>query len=391
MERSHRNVLILTLSQGLFTSATSLMAAVAGLAGLALASNKALATLPISMMWVGTALATYPASIGMRYYGRRVGFILGALLGVAGALLVAHALARESFWQFAFSTLLIGAFVAHGQLYRFAAADTAAERFRSRAISLVLAGGVIAGFLGPQFAKWSKELVPGVRYQGSYFVVAGLCVAIVALVSFIDIPRPTPSAVAGAERPLWRIARQPAYLVAAFSAMVGYGTMNLLMTGTPLAMVGHHHAFDAAATVIQWHVVAMFLPSFITGTLIQRVGVLPVILLGAVLDFLCIGVAYSGTTFGHYWVALVLLGVGWNFMFIGGTTLLTTAHTPQERNKAQGFNDLLVFSTAVTASLLSGQLLHYLGWQVMLTAALPFVALSAAAVLALAWWRRLER
>jgi MFS family permease len=197
--------------------------------------------------------------------------------------------------------------------------------------------------------------------------------------------------VAGAERPLWRIARQPAYLVAAFSAMVGYGTMNLLMTGTPLAMVGHHHAFDAAATVIQWHVVAMFLPSFITGTLIQRVGVLPVILLGAVLDFLCIGVAYSGTTFGHYWVALVLLGVGWNFMFIGGTTLLTTAHTPQERNKAQGFNDLLVFSTAVTASLLSGQLLHYLGWQVMLTAALPFVALSAAAVLALAWWRRLER
>jgi len=377
--------MILASCQALFTSSTSLMAAVAGLAGLMLAQNKALATLPISTMWVGTALATFPASLGMRYYGRRVGFILGCLLGITGALLVAHALAVGSFWEFVGSTVVVGTFVAHGQLYRFAAADTAAESFRSRAISLVLAGGVIAGFLGPQFAKWSKDLVPDVRYLGSYFVVAALCAASIGLLAFIDIPRPVRTAVRGAERPLRRIALQPTYAVAALSAMVGYGTMNLLMTGTPLAMVGHHFAFDDAATVIQWHVVAMFLPSFVTGNLIQRFGVLTVIVAGAMLDFLCIGVAYSGTTFVHFWVALILLGVGWNFMFIGGTTLLTTAHTPQERNKAQGLNDFFVFSTAVTASLLSGQLLHYLGWHLMLLAALPFVAIATLAVLWLGW------
>ena len=278
VERSHRNVLILALCQALFTSATSLMAAVAGLAGLALAQDKSLATLPISTMWIGTALTTFPASLGMRYYGRRVGFILGCVMGIAGALLVAHALWIHSFAQFAVSTLLIGAFVAHGQLYRFAAADTAAESFRSRAISLVLAGGVIAGFLGPQFAKWSKDLVPGVRYLGSYGVVAGLCALSIALLAAIDIPRPTRSAATGAERSLWAIAFHPVYAVAALSAMVGYGTMNLLMTGTPLAMVGHGFAFDDAATVIQWHVVAMFLPSFFTGGVIARLGVRPVIL-----------------------------------------------------------------------------------------------------------------
>ena len=391
MERSHRNVLILAGCQGLFTSASTLMAAVAGLAGLALATDKSLATLPISTMWIGTALSTFPASLGMRYYGRRVGFVLGCLLGAAGALLVAHALAVHSFWQFVASTVPIGAFIAHGQLYRFAAADTAAESFRSRAISLVLAGGVIAGFLGPQFAKWSKDLVPETRYLGSYLVVAGLCVATLGLLAFIDIPRPTRSAASGPERPLRAIVMQPAYGVAALSAMVGYGTMNLLMTGTPLAMVAHHHAFDDAATVIQWHVVAMFLPSFFTGGLINRFGVLTVIVAGAVLDLLCIGIAHAGTTFGHFWIALMLLGVGWNFMFIGGTTLLTTAHTPAERNKAQGLNDLFVFSTAVTASLLSGQLLHYAGWRIMLTAALPFVALAMLAVLALAWWRSTRR
>lgn len=387
LERSHRNVALLAACQALFSSTTSLMAAVAGLAGLMLATDKALATLPISTMWVGTALSTFPASLGMRYYGRKVGFMLGCVLGVTGCLLVVHALWVGSFWQFVISTVLIGAFVAHGQLYRFAAADTASESFRSRAISLVLAGGVIAGFLGPQFAKWSKDLVPAVRYMGSYLVAAGLAGAPVLLLAFIDIPRPVRSAVRGMERPLRRVATQPAYMVAVFSAMVGYGTMNLLMTGTPLAMVGHHFAFDDAATVIQWHVVAMFLPSFGTGNLIQRFGVLTVILTGAMLDFLCIGIALSGETFLHFWAALILLGVGWNFMFIGGTTLLTMTHAPAERNKAQGLNDFVVFSTAVTASLLSGQLLHYLGWHMVLVAALPFLSAATLAVLALAWRR----
>lgn len=391
MERSRRNVLILASCQALYNSAGSMMAAVAALAGLALADNKALATLPVSTMWIGTALSTYPASLGMRYYGRRVGFILGCALGTAGALLAAWALAVGSFWQFAGSTFVIGAFIAHSSLYRFAAADTADEAFRPRAISLVLAGGVIAGFVGPQLAKWSKDLVAGVRFQGSYLVVAALCVLSIGLLSLIDIPRPARTRSAGDERALWRVAVQPTYVVAVMSAMVGYGVMHLLMTGTPLAMTAQRYPFDDAATVIQWHVVAMFLPSFFTGNLISRFGVFTIILTGAALDYACLVVAYTGSSFLHYWTALVLVGVGWNFLFIGGTTLLTRSYTAQERNKAQGLNDLFVFSTAVTASLLSGQLLHYAGWRIMLTAALPFVALAMLAVLALAWWRSTRR
>jgi MFS family permease len=385
LQKTFRNVTILALCQALFSSATSLMAAVAGLAGLALAADKALATLPISAMWVGTALSSLPASMGMRVYGRRTGFILGCAVGIGGALLAAHALAVGVFWQFVGSTFVIGAFVAHGQLYRFAAADTAPEAFRSRAISLVLAGGVIAGFLGPQFAKWSKDLVPEARYLGSYLVVAALCVVSIGMLALIDIPRQDKGLGGGPERPLAQVVRQPVYLVAVFTGMISYGVMILLMSGTPLSMVAHHHPFNDAATVIQWHVVGMFLPSFFTGHLIHRFGVQTMILAGAALDFACLGVALGGTTFLHYWLALMLLGVGWNFMFIGASTLLTLAHRPQERAKAQGLNDMLVFGTAVTASLLSGQLLHYVGWEMVLLAALPFVALSTLAVLWLAW------
>ncbi len=341
-------------------------------------------------MWIGTALSTAPASLLMRWYGRRVGFILGCLVGIAGALLAGRALVQGSFWQFAGSTFVIGVWVAHGQLYRLAAADTAAESYRSRAISLVLAGGVIAGFLGPQLAKWSVDWAPATLFLGSYYLVAVLAGLSIGLLLLIDIPRPTAAEVQGGARPLWRIVSQPTFVVAVLAAMVGYGVMNLLMTGTPLAMVGHAFPFDDAATVIQWHVVAMFLPSFFTGSFINRVGVLPVILVGAALDFLAIGAAMAGTTFLHFWGAMVLLGVGWNFMFIGGSTLLTTTYNTAERPKAQATNEFLVFGTAVTASLTSGQVLHRLGWEMVLTAALPFVALVTVAVLVLAWRRALQ-
>ncbi len=385
MVRAHRNVLILAMCQALFTSAGSGMAAVAGLAGQMLATDKSLATLPISTMWIGTALATLPASLLMRWYGRRVGFILGCGIGLAGALFAADALGRGSFWRFAIGTFVIGIWVAHGQIYRLAAADTASESFRGRAISLVLAGGVIAGYLGPQLARWSADWVPETFFMGSYYAVAMLAGASILLLALIDIPRPAAEEVREAARPLRRIVAQPRFIVAVLAAMVGYGVMNLLMTGTPLAMVAHKLPFSDAATVIQWHVVAMFLPSFFTGSLIGRFGVLPVILVGALLDFLAIGSALAGTTFLNFWAGLVLLGVGWNFMFIGGSTLLTTTYITAERFKTQGINELFVFGTAVTASLASGQLLHFLGWRMVLLTALPFVTLAALATLWLAW------
>jgi len=376
------------MSQALFTSAGSGMAAVAGLAGLMLATDKSLATLPVSTMWIGTAMTTLPASLLMRWYGRRTGFMLGGLFGVGGALVAARALSLGNFWLFAFGTFLIGAWVAHAQLYRLAAADTATLEFRPRAISLVLAGGVIAGYFGPQIAKWSVDWVPETLYMGSYYAVAILAGLSIVMLTQIDIPRPTPDEVRGEVRPLRKIVAQPALIVAVLAAMVGYGVMNLLMTGTPLAMVGHHHPFSDAATVIQWHVVAMFLPSFFTGSIINRFGVLPVILVGALLDFLAIGAALAGASFLNFWVGLVLLGVGWNFMFIGGSTLLTTTYSTAERPKTQGLNEFLVFGTAVTASLMSGQVLHYLGWSTVLMMALPFLTLATGATLWLAWRQR---
>lgn len=363
-----------------------ILIALNALAGYALADNKALATLPITTYVVGAALTTIPASFMMKYVGRRTGFMTGAAAGLVGALICSWGIYTANFWLLCFGTLVMGMYNAFGGYYRFAAADAASESFKSRAISLVLAGGIVGGILGPESSKWSKDLLP-TDFLGSYLSLVVLSMVAMLLITLIDIPRLSESERNERGRPLLTIMAQPVFLVAALGAMIGYGIMNLLMTVTPLAMGHHHHPYSDAALVIEWHVIGMFAPSFFTGSLIQRFGVLNVMLTGTVLMFACVGMAVSGTALMNFWTALVLLGVGWNFLYVGGTTLLTESHSPAEKAKTQGANDFLVFVAMALSSITSGALLDKAGWQAMNYWALPFLAVVAVAI----FWFKLQR
>ncbi|MBI3992149.1 MAG: MFS transporter [Candidatus Lambdaproteobacteria bacterium] len=384
-----KNVLVLAICQALFMSGGSLLISVAGLVGLALAPDKALATVPVSIYVVGMAVATLPSSYITKRLGRRAGFLIGSMVGLLGALVCVGALMLWSFWLFLLGSMLIGAHAAMAQLYRFAATDAAPEHFRSRAISLVLAGGLVAAYVGPQIAKLTRNLVPGVEFMGAYIAAALLLVALALVLTQLRIPPPKASTLAPAPaRPLGAIVSQPRFVVAVLSCMFGYGTMSLLMTSTPLAMVAHAHPFNDAATVIQWHVVGMFLPSFFTGSLINRMGELPVIFAGVVIDLFCVVVALGGYEFFNFWLALILVGLGWNFMFVGGSSLVTRTHNEVERAKTQGTNDFLTFATMSVASLSSGTLLHFLGWRPVLWTAVPMVSVVGVAVVVLAFSQR---
>lgn len=384
-----RNVALLATCQALFTSTMSIMIAVGGLIGYSLAENKALATLPVTAVVTGTALMTMPAAMLMGRIGRRGGFVFGALIGTAGALLGAVALYYASFWLFCLATLTVGMFSAFGQQYRHAAVDMAPAPLRGQAVSLVMLGGVAAGFIGPELAKWTRDMLEPLLYAGTYIAASGLTLLSALILSRLDIPRRPRVSRADQGRPAWQIMRQPTFIVAAGSGMAGFGAMSLIMTATPLAMVACGHDFNSSATVIQWHVVAMYAPSFITGRLIGRVGVLPVIVAGAVINVLCVAVAHTGLEVLHFWTALVLLGIGWNFMFVGGTTLLAEAHTPAEAPRAQGINDFLVFGVVAVSSLSSGQLLHAFGWDVVTFAALPMISLALMGAVWLSFRKRM--
>ncbi len=382
MDKAHKNVALLSACQGLLLTNNSILIATHALAGYALAADKALATLPLTAYIVGAALTTMPASLLMRRLGRRTGFTLGAAFGIAGALICAWAAFAHHFWLLCAGALVLGVYNATGQYYRFAAADSASVDFKSKAISLVLAGGIAGGILGPETSKISKDFFVQAAFAGSYLSLGVFCLLAIGLMALIDIPPLTVAERKESGRPLTAIARQPAFLVAVLSAVVGYGVMNLLMTATPLAMVACQHPFSDAAFVIQWHVIAMFAPSFVTGTLIKRYGVINVMLTGVALNLGCIAVALAGLEVAHFWGAMVLVGVGWNFMFIGGTTLLTECHTPSERAKAQGANDLAIFLTMIATSLSSGLLFTLQGWEFMNQLAVPFLLLTGVAM----WW-----
>jgi MFS family permease len=388
MDKARKNVALLSACQGLLLTNNSILIATNALAGYALATDKALATLPVTAYIVGAALTTMPASLLMRRLGRRAGFTLGAAFGIIGALICAYAAFIHNFWLLCAGALVLGVYNATGQYYRFAAADTASADFKSKAISLVLAGGIAGGILGPETSKVTKDLFAQAIFTGSYLSLGVFCLLAIGLLSLVDIPRLTVAEQKAAGRPLGKIARQPAFTVAVLSAVIGYGVMNLLMTATPLAMNACQHPFADAAFVIQWHVIAMFAPSFFTGSLIRRYGVINIMLAGVALNFGCIGFALAGLEVAHFWIALVLLGVGWNFMFIGGTTLLTECHTPAERGKAQGANDLAIFITMTVTSLSSGLLFTLQGWELMNELAVPFLLLAGAAMLWLAGLRR---
>jgi predicted MFS family arabinose efflux permease len=382
MNSTRRNVGLLAACQALLFTNNSTLIAINGLAGLALAPTAALATLPVTGWVVGGALATMPASLHMKRVGRQRGLSGGIYWGVAGALICATAIGLQSFWLLCFGTLVWGVYNAYGQYYRFAAADAASIDFRPTAISLVLAGGLVGGILGPSASRLTVDLV-GPRFMGAYLVLIGVALANLVLLRFIRIPSPSPAEQLAPGRPLAVLARQPDFMLAVLAAAIAYGVMNFLMVSTPIAMGVCGHPYSDAALVVSGHVVAMFAPSFVTGPLIRRVGVLPVMLAGAALNFAAIGVALAGVSVAHFWWSLAVLGVGWNFLFIGATTLLTSTYRPEERAKAQGTNDLAIFITMAISSLTSGLTVTAAGWERVNLYALPLVA---AATLAIGWY-----
>ena len=387
MRRSRHNVLVLTLSLMVTQVGTSVVAVVTALTGQMLALDKSLATVPLALQFTATMLSTIPASFFMARVGRRVGFTVGQMIGMVAALLSAYAIVEGSFLLFALGGALLGVHNAFWLYYRFAAAESVDEDFRSRAVSYVLAGGVVAAVAGPELAKHTRVLFEPFLFAGCYVAIAILNVVAALLLQLIDIPRPAAGRALGVGRPLLRIMRQPAFVTAALSAMIGYGVMLLVMTATPLAMVACGFSFVDAAFVIQWHAIGMFAPSFVTGHLIRRFGVINIIATGAALDAVCMVINLAGIELVNFWAALVLLGVGWNFMFIGGTTLLTETYEPEEQFKVQAVNDFLIFATVALASFSAGAMQHWIGWAAVNAGmALPILVAFAVVV-----WLRLVR
>ena len=388
---AHRKtVALLAATQALLLTNGITLVTINGLLGLQLAPARWLATLPIPTYVTGGLLATLPAAFFMKRYGRRSGFMLGGTLGMVGAAISALAVYLGSFWLLCFGTVFAGVYNAFGQQYRFAAADAAPLDWKGKAISLTLAGGILGGVIGPEVGKLTRTLLEP-TYLASYAALIGFAALSMLIASRLDIPPLSIAEQKAAGRPLHRIARQPAFVVAVLAAAGGYGVMNLLMTATPLAMDICGLPFADTAFILQWNVIAMFAPSFFTGNLIKRFGVLNILIVGAALMFVCIGIALSGVTLMHFWWALVLLGVGWNFLFIGGTTLLTETYRPEEKAKVQGTNDFIVLGVMGLTSLSSGVLISSAGWASLNTYALPIVAMTALATALLWLYRRSPR
>lgn len=362
------------------------MIVVTGLAAMSFGVDKLLVTLPVSGYVLGGALWSMPAANLMRKYGRRAGYTLASCIAILGAAMAYFSVTHKSFTLFCLSTLVCGAYQAFGHSYRFAAVDAAETynpSFKARAISLVLAGGIVGGIIGPEAAKFTRGLFE-VQFAGTYLSLIGFAATALLLAQALRLPKPPAAgtgAAAVAPRPLSAILAQPACIVAIASAAMAYGMMNLLMVATPMAMDVCGHPFAAAAFVIQGHVIAMYAPGFITGSLIDRYGPVKIILGGTVLMLACTGVALSGVDIFAFAVSSALLGIGWNLMYTGGTALLTRCYQPQEKNKVQGFMDFCVLSTMVTTSASSGALLFSNGWQVLnwavMGVALAAMALSA--------------
>ncbi len=381
-----RNVGLLAFCQALLLCNGVTLIAVNGLAGLRLAPTPELATLTVTGYVVGTALTTLPASYFMRRFGRRSGFMFGALLGILGGGVSALAVSIGSFWLLCCGTLLAGTYNAFGQQYRFAAADMATPDWKAKAISFTLAGGILGGFVGPAVGQWTRDLW-ATQFAATYAMLSVFAVIAMVIASRLRIPDMGAAGEMHGGRPWAEIARQPAFVVAVLAAALGYGTMNLLMAATPLAMDICGLPFSDAAFVLQWHVIGMYAPSFFTGTLIRRYGVLNLLFVGAVLMFGCIGIAMTGVSLMHFWWALLLLGIGWNFLYIGGTTLLTETYRPEERAKVQGSNDFFVFGIQAVSSVSAGALILGSGWQTLNLLAIPGVALTALAT-AIFWMAR---
>jgi MFS family permease len=373
-----RQISLLAICQALLYVNNVTLISINGLAGLALSPTPLYATLPITAYIVGSALTTIPASLAMARWGRRAGFMFGSGMGIVGTSTAAFGMLTGSFALLCLGTLCTGVYNAFAQYLRFAAADVADTydpALKERAISLVLAGGIAGGLIGPELSKHTVNLLPA-AFAASYLVLAAVALVAGLVASRLAIPKAVLSAGAAAARPLAAIARQPEFIVAVAVGAISYGSMNLLMTATPLAMKVCGFGYPDTADVMKWHVVGMFAPGFFTGHLIRRFGVLTIMLAGCVLMFLTVGIAHAGLTYWHFWFALFALGIGWNFMFVGATTLLTTTYTSAEKAKVQGVNDLTVFVTMISSSAASGALVSTSGWTDLNVYALPALALA---------------
>ena len=383
----YKNILVLAICNALIMSSTSLTMTSSALVGYSLATESIYSTLPLGITYMSVMAGLIPISLFMQKYGRKPGFYIGAASGLLGGGLAAMGIYTGSFFLFAVAGIFQGFSMASAQFLRFAAAEVVDQEYRSRAISWVLAGGLVAAFLGPSIARFTNQLSslpPFTVAFGSIIVMSAL---VLVILSFASLPPPAKSPEVEDKRPLTYIIVLPGFIVAALCAMIAYGTMNLLMVSTPLAMQDSGLAFDQIAVVIQWHIVGMFAPSFFTGHLIHRFGVLKIMLLGILALCISIGSGVSGDTYGHYLVGLVALGIGWNFLFVGGTTLLTEVHRPSEKGMIQGLNDFLVFSVVATTAAISGYLHFHVGWAVLNLATVPTLIIAVSAILVL-WFMR---
>lgn len=383
-------LLLLTLCQGLFLTNNVTFIAINGLVGLSLAPTAWMATLPVTGYVAGGALCAGLVARHQRAWGRKRAFQAGLCVAMLSSALCAYAAVSHQFWLLVAATMLAGYYNANAGLYRFAATEIVAPAFKERAISWVLAGGILGAVAGPTLASAARDALP-VPFAGAYAALVGIALLALLTISAIDFPPlPQPSA-ARPGRPLREIARQPVFIVAVLSCALAYGVMNLLMAATPIAMAQCRHPFASAALVLEWHVLGMFVPSFFTGSLIRRFGCLPVMGAGVALIAVCIAVALSGVELMQFVVALLTLGVGWNFLFIGGTTLFTQAYRPEEKTTAQAAMDTTIFSTMTLSSFSSGALVTTSGWTMLNLGSLVPVMVAALALCWLAWQRRAAR
>jgi len=386
----NRHLWLLAICQGLFLTNNVTFIAINGLVGLSLAPLGWMATLPVMGYVVGGALSTGLVARTQARFGRKASFQLGLAVALASALLCAYAAINHNFWLLCSATVVAGYYNANANLYRFAAAELSQPAWREKAVSLVMAGGLIGAVLGPNLAQYTRTLV-SVPFAGAYLALALVALLAMAVLAFIEFP-PAPAKTASlAGRPLREIMRQPVFIVAAATGALGYGVMSLLMAATPLAMQQCSLPFSDVALVLEWHVIGMFAPGFFTGHLIKRFGALPVMGVGVLLNALCIGVALSGVELHQFLVALFLLGVGWNFLFTGSTTLSLTTYTPEEKDRAQGALNFFVFITLALSSFASGVLVTTRGWTLLNLGSLVPVALTAAALLWLGLQQRRAR
>jgi predicted MFS family arabinose efflux permease len=383
---ARKNAWLYAACQAFSSASAPISIALGGLAGnYLLGADKSLATAPVTGFNIGVALASLPAAYLMRQVGRRLGFMTGAVIGIAGMLVAALALLAGSFWLFAAGLLLTGTANGFAQQLRFAAADRGTSDFRARAISIVLIGGIAAAVIGPQVVIFTRDLMAPIPFAGAFLCGSLLFATSILVMTFLDSSKPAASAQAdpgGEARPLREIVAQPRFIVAITCAIGSYALMSLVMTAAPLAMIFCGFSVDEATLGIQWHVLAMFAPSFVTGNLIARFGKEWIIAVGMLILVACAGVALAGIDLANFWIALILLGIGWNFGFIGSTAMLTETYRASEKAKAQGANDFLLFGSVALASLMSGQTMNAFGWSAVNMVIFPVVLLC---LISLGW------